>query len=590
MEGANEYTVVRPLSSGEGGKTLLALRTGCSSPYYVLKEITPDDLGLIEKLRTVANPHVVGILGMTRLDDVLFVVEEYVVGVSLRQFVEDQPYLPDSRITDFALQIADGLSAIHQKGIIHKDVKPDNIIVSSNGTLKLIDFGISRVWDAQRSRDTQVGVGTQFYAAPEVFGYRQTDGRTDMYSLGVVINFMATKNDDPSILLAREPFGTVVRRCMRMEPADRYRSFGEMADALLGRPQPAPNAGAGYSGASYYPPNGPSGSAGASYAPRAGTSGSSASRTGASDRANRRLERKRAREELKRAKKEAEKKKSRVFAGLVGVLLVIFALIGAAKNMLDGGSTRTTTTRTTSARTAAGSTAYWPSGGLAARIPRYDGTVKDVDIYSSSVSVKCGVDTVDDYYAYVESCKEAGYTVDPSESYTSYSASDADGYEISLTYWSYSDEIWIHVYAPSGSGQETTAAAQTEAPETTSPPTTAEPTTAAPETTAETTTAASADGVSSSVKEKVDAYEAFVNSYAEFMDGYDSMSLSGLKDYAKMSGELIKEQAKFFALEYTLTSDADKAYYAEAKQRIGEILSRYVSVDTDGDDADEVDW
>ena len=131
-----------------------------------------------------------------------FLVREYFSGDDLHAHVLRYGPLGFETLTDIALRLCDILSYLHSQSpaIIHRDIKPENIIISGRNDVKLIDFGIARndrqkTEDAENDKDTRVA-GTRPYMAPEQFGSEQTDNRADIYSLGVVMIFMATCKPD----------------------------------------------------------------------------------------------------------------------------------------------------------------------------------------------------------------------------------------------------------------------------------------------------------------------------------------------------------------------------------------------------------
>ena len=119
----------------------------------------------------------------------LFIAMEYVEGQTLKDVIRQGP-LEFGRAVNLTIQIADGLHAVHQEGIIHRDVKPDNIVVQPGDKVKLMDFGISRSdEDHTRSHVTATGliVGTPAYMAPEQAQAAEITVRTDIYALGIVL-------------------------------------------------------------------------------------------------------------------------------------------------------------------------------------------------------------------------------------------------------------------------------------------------------------------------------------------------------------------------------------------------------------------
>lgn len=138
------------------------------------------------------HPHVVSIYDVGRQDDISYIVMEYVEGVTLKEYLSKNGALPWKKALNFSLQICSALEHAHSKHIIHRDIKPHNIIVSQDDELKVTDFGIAR---ATSSVTTNVGtnfLGSAHYLSPEQARGGFTDERSDIYSLGVCMYEMFT--------------------------------------------------------------------------------------------------------------------------------------------------------------------------------------------------------------------------------------------------------------------------------------------------------------------------------------------------------------------------------------------------------------
>lgn len=133
----------------------------------------------------VNSPHVVKVLGHGARDGIPFMVMEFVDGPSLRALLRERGPLPwdgPGQARDILQQVALGLDALHRAGIIHRDVKPSNILIGADGVVKLADFGISRPADATRVTATAATMGTPVYMAPDA----ELTAQSDLYNLGVV--------------------------------------------------------------------------------------------------------------------------------------------------------------------------------------------------------------------------------------------------------------------------------------------------------------------------------------------------------------------------------------------------------------------
>ena len=156
------------------------------------------------------------------------VLEEYIQGDTLGLLLEHAP-LTGSQVKNITLQICDGLYALHSLGLVHRDIKPDNVVICGDHAV-LIDFDAAARDDPNKEKDTRI-LGTVGYAPPEQYGISRTDYRSDIYALGVLINEMLT-GKHPSEQLASGRWGRIVQRCTMIHPRKRYNSVHELMEAL----------------------------------------------------------------------------------------------------------------------------------------------------------------------------------------------------------------------------------------------------------------------------------------------------------------------------------------------------------------------
>lgn len=164
-------------------------------------------------------------------ENMLCVVREYASGIPLSQL--EQP-LSEMQVISIGMQLCDILSYLHGQTppVIHRDLKPQNIILNESGQVMLIDFGISRVYDKRAKADT-VFFGTQKFAPPEQYGFSQTDNRADIFSLGVVLAWLLTgKTDTGQIHIKNKRLAHIVQKCTAFAPKDRYRDAKGVRSAL----------------------------------------------------------------------------------------------------------------------------------------------------------------------------------------------------------------------------------------------------------------------------------------------------------------------------------------------------------------------
>ena len=118
---------------------------------------------------------------------------------------------------------------LHSMGVVHRDVKPENIIIRGKEAV-LIDFDASRIYKNNNREDTQI-LGTTGYAAPEQYGLSQSDGRADIYALGILLNIMLT-GEHPSRKLAGGRMGRIVQKCTMVSPEKRYKNILHLMEIL----------------------------------------------------------------------------------------------------------------------------------------------------------------------------------------------------------------------------------------------------------------------------------------------------------------------------------------------------------------------
>ena len=151
----------------------------------------------------LSHPHIVTIYDVGEENGNIYIAMEFLDGSSLADLIRQRR--PDAReVAELGIQIAETLDYAHRKGVVHRDIKPSNIIVQKDGGIKITDFGIARVEDASSTLQTQTGeiLGTPAYMSPEQVMGNPVDGRSDIFSLGVILYEMAT---------GKRPFGGEAR-------------------------------------------------------------------------------------------------------------------------------------------------------------------------------------------------------------------------------------------------------------------------------------------------------------------------------------------------------------------------------------------
>lgn len=211
-----EYHLMSTLkSSGKGDIQLVA----ADGKLYVrrYREISQE---LFRRVRDVSCPYLERLMEQSEDENGAYFISEYVEGTpaSERTFSEKEA-------VKLLLELCAAIKALHKAGVIHRDIKPSNIICGNDGHIRLIDFDSARLRVEFQSRDTEI-LGTGGYAAPEQYGFMQTDDRSDIYAFGVTMEEILGENAD------KPKFRRIIRRCTQFDPDRRYRDISAVWRAI----------------------------------------------------------------------------------------------------------------------------------------------------------------------------------------------------------------------------------------------------------------------------------------------------------------------------------------------------------------------
>lgn len=221
-----EYDTLRVLKQSPRG-TVSVVRHKKSGTRYVFRRYSGSG-EVYRRLLPVLCPHLPQIMEAAEQDGQTAVLEEYVQGDTLAELLMGAR-LTEREARQVTMQLCQALHVLHSMGAVHRDVKPENVILRGSDAV-LIDFDAARIYKVVSESDTQV-LGTTGFAAPEQYGIFQSDERADIFSLGVLLNIMLT-GKHPSREMAAGKMGRIVRKCTMTAPEQRYQSARALMEVL----------------------------------------------------------------------------------------------------------------------------------------------------------------------------------------------------------------------------------------------------------------------------------------------------------------------------------------------------------------------
>ena len=259
------YQVIAPL--GEGGMAVVYKAYQPSMERYVALKILPKHFAAEPEfvrrfkqeakiIASLEHPNILPVYDYGEADGYTYIVMRYVEGKTLADLLQGRP-LPLPQIGEIVTKVASALNYAHSRGVVHRDVKPSNVLIDQQDNLLLSDFGVAKMFlSSEKLTTSGAFIGTPTYASPEqCLGSNNLDGRSDVYSLGVVLYEMATgrppfnaetpmavvlKHINDPLPLPRqlnptlpESVERVILKALAKQPENRYQTAGEMAEALV---------------------------------------------------------------------------------------------------------------------------------------------------------------------------------------------------------------------------------------------------------------------------------------------------------------------------------------------------------------------
>lgn len=244
-----KYDTLKIIDTGGTSNLFLVMDKTLNCQWAVKKtrkEASAVNMDLTEAsiLTSLNHPALPRIVDVAEDDKYYYIIEDFIPGENLKTILRTEGPQPQDLVVSWAATLCDVLSYLHKKNIIYRDMKPSNIMLTPEGNIKLLDFGIAREYKKNAVEDT-VPLGTEGYAAPEQYeGKGQTDARTDVYGMGITMfqlltginpvtyteNTFAIRNINPTLSSGLEQ---IILKCTNKDPSKRYQSAEELKKALL---------------------------------------------------------------------------------------------------------------------------------------------------------------------------------------------------------------------------------------------------------------------------------------------------------------------------------------------------------------------
>ena len=221
-----EFEVVRLLKERPRGSVRL-IRHNAGGNQFILRHFQGNG-EVYRRLLSCSCRYLPLVYEAAEQDGENIVIEEFVQGDTLDFLLKEALFSPQETKQTIK-QLCQGLWVLHSIAAVHRDIKPENVILRGSDAV-LIDFDAARLHKPEAEADTHI-LGTTGFAAPEQYGLGQSDTRTDIYSLGVLMNVMLT-GQHPSKKLAEGRLGRVIQRCTQVNPAKRYKDVLHLMEAL----------------------------------------------------------------------------------------------------------------------------------------------------------------------------------------------------------------------------------------------------------------------------------------------------------------------------------------------------------------------
>ena len=222
-----QFEFVKSLSN-KTDKTINVIRHKSTGNKLIVIE-GKGNKAIYDYLMSISHPNLPRIYSVEEENGNLITYEEYIDGITVGDVLQTGLY-KESGVREVTIGVCNALDVLHKNNIIHRDVKPENVIIDKYGNVKLVDFDSARVYKTYQANDTAF-TGTAGFAAPEQFAISQTDPRTDIFALGIMMNVMLT-GEHPSKRLCVGKYGKVIEKCICVDPNGRFQNVKKLVSSL----------------------------------------------------------------------------------------------------------------------------------------------------------------------------------------------------------------------------------------------------------------------------------------------------------------------------------------------------------------------
>lgn len=210
----------------------MAIVRNIYSGQFMIKRFSdPSSIELMRRLCGIRHKNLMQIYDAEIIGGLCVTLCEYVYGITLANAVTQRGVCSEREAISIVASVCKGLKILHQNNIVHRDINPNNVMIDGSGCVKIIDYDISRTVKAHQNRDTEI-MGTPGYTAPEQFGFQQTNEKADIYSCGVLLNFLLT-GKLPNEQLYQGSLTPVIIRCIELDPNNRYANIDHLRAILV---------------------------------------------------------------------------------------------------------------------------------------------------------------------------------------------------------------------------------------------------------------------------------------------------------------------------------------------------------------------